>query len=105
MIRMFLARYAGMIGVLALMGMTSAQAWSPPAVGRACAGMRGDGPRVTAIAGNYLGGAPTRGGMVNRMAFQGCFARLDACETWLADKARRYPLPPGIATCTPVVLR
>lgn len=86
-------------------GTASAAAWTPPAVGAACKGMRGEGPRVTAIAGNFLGGAPMRDGTVSRVSFQGCFARLDHCETWLADKAKRYPLQPGIATCQSVVLR
>lgn len=91
----------------ALLGASTlfAVAWTPPSVGRACPGARSDGPRVSAIAGNYLGGRLVRDGIVDRMSFQGCFATLTACERWLSEKAVRYPLAPGFARCTPVVLR
>lgn len=82
-----------------------AQAWSPPSVGQTCGGTRGAGPRHVAIAGNYLGGRPVRDGIVDRKSFQACFQTVDRCELWLADKARQFPLQPGIATCTRVVLR
>ncbi len=91
---------------LALAGMVApAAAWSPPPVGKACSGTRGPGPERVAIAGNYLGGRPVRLGIVDWKSFQGCFHSANACERWLAGKARDFPLPPGFATCTRVVLR
>jgi hypothetical protein len=83
----------------------AASAWSPPGIGQACSGPRGPGFAYEAIAGNYLGGRPLRSGMVDRKSFQGCFASEAHCEVWLADKARQFPLAPGFATCTRVVLR
>lgn len=82
-----------------------AAAWTPPSVGAACSGTRGAGPERAAIAGNYLGGRALRHGMVDRKSFQGCFRSAAACEHWLAGKARHFPLQPGFATCTRVVLR
>jgi hypothetical protein len=82
-----------------------AAAWTPPAVGQACSGTRGPGPRMIAIAGNYMGGRLIRDGIVDRKSFQACFQNADRCELWLADKARQFPLRPGIATCSQVVLR
>lgn len=91
---------------LALAALVSpASAWSPPSVGTACTGTRGPGPAKVAIAGNYLGGRALRHGMVDRKSFQGCFRTADACERWLAGKARDFPLQPGFATCTRLVLR
>ena len=83
----------------------AASAWTPPDVGRACHGTRGPGLRHEAIAGNFLGGRPIRNGLVDRKSFQSCFASVDRCEAWLAGKARQFPLVPGIATCTRVVVR
>lgn len=83
----------------------TASAWTPPDVGRACPGMRGAGLRHEAIAGNFLGGRAIRNGLVDRKSFQSCFASADRCEAWLADKARQFPLVPGFATCTRVVVR
>jgi hypothetical protein len=85
--------------------VSPAAAWSPPSVGTACAGSRGPGPERVAIAGNYLGGRALRHGMVDRKSFQGCFRSTDDCARWLAGKARHFPLEPGFATCTRVVLR
>jgi hypothetical protein len=82
-----------------------AQAWTPPAVGQACKGLRGSGPEVQAISGNYLGGRAIRDGVVDWKSFQSCFRSAAVCETWLSHKALRYPLAPGFARCTPVVLR
>lgn len=87
------------------MSSSPASAWSPPSVGQACPGARGPGPQQVAIAGNYLGGRAIRDGIVDRKSFQACFHTLDRCEIWLADRARHFPLAPGIATCTPVVVR
>lgn len=83
----------------------AAAAWTPPEVGRACPGTRGPGLRQEAIAGNFLGGRAIRHGVVDRKSFQGCFASVDRCEAWLAGKARQFPLVPGLATCTRVVVR
>lgn len=82
-----------------------AAAWTPPVVGQACGGTRGPGPRTVAIAGNYMGGRLIRDGIVDRKSFQACFQNADRCELWLAGKARQFPLQPGIATCTRVVVR
>jgi hypothetical protein len=82
-----------------------AEAWTPPAVGKACAGARGNGPQYQAIAGNFLGGRLIRDGIVDRKSFQSCFRTARLCENWLVEKARYYPLAPGLAQCTPVVLR
>ena len=83
----------------------NASAWTPPMVGKACLGQRGAGPQQVAIAGTYLGGRPVRDGIVDRKSFQGCFASLDRCESWLAGKALSHPLQPGYARCTPVIIR
>lgn len=82
-----------------------AAAWTPPAVGQACSGTRGPGPRTVAVAGNYMGGRLVRDGIVDRKSFQACFGSTDRCELWLAGKARQFPLQPGIATCVRVVVR
>lgn len=92
------------LGALAASALPAA-AWSPPPVGQNCHGTRGPGPRMTAIAGNFLGGRPVRDGIVDRKSFQACFQTVDRCELWLAEKARQFPLRPGFARCTPVVLR
>lgn len=90
----------------ALAGATlPAAAWSPPSVGQNCQGTRGPGPRMAAIAGNFLGGRPVRDGIVDWKSFQACFQTADRCEVWLAEKARQFPLRPGFARCTPVVRR
>ena len=103
-----------MLGVTALVApampilISSAQAWSPPVVGQACAGMRAGGGAQASqvrIAGNYLGGKAMRDGLVDRKSFQACFDDVALCERWLAAHAIRYPLQPGFARCTPVTLR
>lgn len=94
-----------LLAVSACLVAMPAEAWSPPAVGTACKGLRGDGPRIERIAGNYLGGRLIRDGIVDRKSFQSCFRTVEHCESWLADKAARYPVRPGFATCTRVVLR
>lgn len=104
-------RFSLMVSLAALAAMAvPASAWSPPAVGQACQGTRGPGTRgpgsqQVAIAGNYLGGRPIRAGIVDWKSFQACFQSVDRCEAWIADKARQFPLQPGIATCVQVVLR
>lgn len=82
-----------------------ALAWTPPSVGTACKGARGGGEQVERIAGNYLGGRHIRDGIVDRKSFQSCFRTVEHCQGWLAEKALRYPMQPGFATCTRVVLR
>lgn len=67
--------------------------------------MRGSGPQHVAIAGNYLGGRPVRDGVVDWKSFQACFQTADRCEGWLAAKSRHFPLRPGFATCTQVIVR
>ena len=91
------------VGLLASLG--SASAWTPPAVGQACTGLRGNGAEVTRIAGNYLGGRTQRDGIVDRRSFQSCFRDQASCDRWIAGLAIRYPLQPGFATCTSVRLR
>lgn len=93
------------LGLLLAGSALPAQAWTPPAVGLACKGLRGPGPTHTAIAGNFLGGRAIRHGIVDRKSFQGCFRTAEACERWLAGKAAHFPVQPGFATCTVVVLR
>jgi hypothetical protein len=93
------------LGAVLAAGVAPAAAWSPSAVGLACAGLRGSGPRHVAIAGNFLGGRPVRDGIVDRKSFQACFSNVDRCEMWLAGKARQFPLAPGISSCRAVVLR
>lgn len=82
-----------------------ALAWTPPAVGQACRGARGDGPGYALIAGTYLGGRQIRHGIVDRKSFQGCFRTVDSCESWLSRHALRYPVSPQVARCTRVTLR
>ncbi len=94
-----------LLAVSAGLALAPAQAWTPPSVGTACKGVRGGGPQVERIAGNYLGGRRIRDGIVDRKSFQSCFRTVEHCEGWLAEKALRYPLQPGFATCTRVVLR
>lgn len=91
------------IGIVALAG--PAMAWTPPAVGLACAGLRGGGPEVIRIAGNFLGGRVHRDGIVDRRSFQSCFRDQAGCERWVAGLSMRYPASPGFATCTSVRLR
>lgn len=95
---------------LAALGGGQAAAWTPPRVGPACHGLRHAGPPVIRIAGNFLGGRRVghgflRQSVVDYKSFQNCFGTLQACETWLAHHALRFPLRPGFATCTPVRLR
>lgn len=85
--------------------LAPALAWSPPSVGQACKGLRGSGPEVELIAGNFMGGKAVRDGVVDRKSFQACFARVENCERWLAHHAARFPLQPQIAACTPVSVR
>lgn len=98
-------RRSAFVVFASLLFASPALAWSPPSVGQACKGMRGNGPEVGLIAGNFMGGRGVRDGVVDRKSFQACFARIENCETWLANHAIRYPLGPQIAACTPVVLR
>ncbi|HRE21905.1 MAG TPA: hypothetical protein PKW21_12870 [Rhabdaerophilum sp.] len=94
-----------LLAVSAGLVVAPSQAWTPPSVGMACKGLRGGGPQVERIAGNYLGGRLIRNGIVDRKSFQSCFRTVEHCEGWLAEKALRYPLQPGFANCTRVVLR
>jgi len=96
---------AALLALSAGFATLPAQAWTPPSVGTACKGTRGGGPQIERIAGNYLGGRRIRDGIVDRKSFQSCFRTVERCEGWLAAKAARYPLQPGFATCTRVVLR
>lgn len=82
-----------------------ALAWSPPTVGQACTGLRGPGPEVIRISGNYLGGRVQRDGVVDHRSFQSCFRDKASCERWIAGLAGRYPAQPGLSTCTSVRLR
>ena len=93
------------LALLTLAAGLPAAAWTPPAVGQACHGTRGPGPARVAIAGNFLGGRAIRHGIVDRKSFQACFRHAEGCERWLSAKARQFPLAPGFATCTQVVLR
>ncbi len=102
--QLFLSAAALSLAALTV-AVAPAAAWAPPSVGKACPGTRGSGAQQVAIAGNYLGGRPIRDGIVDRKSFQACFATLGHCEHWLAGKARAYPLTPGFARCTPVVVR
>ncbi|WP_206110837.1 hypothetical protein [Rhabdaerophilum calidifontis] len=102
MVNRLLAGAAFSLGLLAASG---ASAWTPPQVGAACKGARGPGPKLTAIAGNYLGGRHIRDGIVDWKSFQGCFRTAEACEIWLAGQARRFPVTPSRATCVSVTLR
>jgi hypothetical protein len=90
---------------VSLATIAPARAWTPPAVGQACSGLRGGGAPVERVAGNYLGGRLVRLGVVDRKSFQSCFRDVGACERWLAGHARRYPLEPGFASCVAVRLR
>ncbi len=56
------------------------------------------------IAGNYLGGRPVRAGVVDWKSFQACFRDVASCERWLGRHAVNYPLRPGFARCTPVMV-
>ena len=91
--------------IAAPLAIIPASAWTPPAVGQACQGMRGSGPDYAAIAGNYMGGRALSAGMVDRKSFQACFRSAAACDDWIARHAARYPLGPHVASCTRVVLR
>lgn len=82
--------------------LSSARAWTPPAVGVPCHGTKHMAADATLIAGNYLGGRLYRDGIVDRKSFQACFHDLASCENWLAHHAGAYPLQPGFATCSPV---
>jgi hypothetical protein len=78
-------------------------AWSPPSVGVPCHSAR-HGRDTVVIAGNYLGGRPMRAGMVDWKSFQACFRDVVSCENWLGRRAVAYPLRPGFARCTPIVV-
>lgn len=71
---------AALFALFAGLSLAPAQAWSPPSVGTACKGLRGGGPQVERIAGNYLGGRLIRDGIVDRKSFQSCFRTVEHCE-------------------------
>ena len=93
------------IAAFAALSIGAAFAWTPPNVGKACAGQRGPGATLTMISGNFLGGRVIQGGMVDQKSFQACFKSVEACEHWLAGHAKSFAVQPGYARCTPVVLR
>jgi len=94
----------------AISGTAPALAWSAPNVGPACSGLNGAGPKITRVAGNFLGGrqvgrGPLGSSPVDFKSFQNCFASVNACQTWVDAKARAFPLRPGFGRCTPVIVR
>ncbi len=63
--------------------------------------------RSRVFVGSVLGGQNRRGSwgdgtFRDYRTYQGCFASLAACQTWVARQSRHHPLPPGYARCTEV---
>lgn len=91
----------------ACLPLDAAQAWSSPRVGAACKGLRGAGPVVERVQGNFMGARRLRTINTDRdvKSFQACFHTVQACEHWLQRKSHAYPLGPAFARCTVVTLR